>query len=71
MIQTREDLNFYLKQDGVPDTRTIMRKIYGFVFRDETYYIRRYLKILRYLEYFMNNRTASAGNNIKYHYCQR
>ena len=68
MIRTKEDLKHYLSIDGVPDNRSQSRRIYDYFFRDETYYIRLYLRVLRHFEYYINNRRANLINKFMYHY---
>lgn len=68
MIRTREDLKHYLSVDGVPDNRSASRKIYDFIFRNEAYYIRSYLHVLRHFEYYINNRGSNLFNKLLYHY---
>lgn len=58
MIKTKEDLNAYIKADlkYYPDT-TLLGEFKDKIIRNDRYYIRKYIKILRHLEYYKNNQT--------------
>lgn len=55
MIQTKQDLKAYIKAD---ESRYSMRhpRMLGWILSDETYFVKRYLNLLRRLEYMTNKK---------------
>ena len=55
MIKTKEDLQRYLKEDMMAYDNSLKAKIKNVVLKEDDYYVKKYLKILRKTEYFKNN----------------
>ena len=56
MIQTKEDLRYYISRDRARYNVSTKRLLLGWFLHGEAYQAIRYLKALRYCEYYTNNK---------------
>jgi len=64
MINSKQDLYEYLRQDGNLHHPSLLKGFGG----SENYQIKLYFRELRYLEYYLNNKHKSIINKLLYYY---
>lgn len=63
MIKNKGDLNYYLKEDMSQFSMSFWKYLAYLIYGFETAYILKYIRLLRYCEYHLNN-----NNKIRFHY---
>lgn len=66
MIQTKEDLRRYLEEDLAPFKYPWYITLFNRISQADYYYTKKYLKTLRHLEYYKNNKDKSMWFKIGY-----
>ena len=61
MIKTRKDLKYYIQEDAKRNGyyKRYFAYIVGLLIGNENAYVFKYLKLLRHVEYYYNNKTIS------------
>lgn len=59
MIKTKKDLRRYLEIEMAPYKCSLLMRMFHYVRQKDEYYTKKYIKTLRYLEFYKNNRYKS------------